>query len=507
MYQYVYGGTLFGVEGRLVQVEVDISRGLPSFEMGGRLSQEIKESRERVRTGLKNAGFPVPASRICISLAPADLPKSGTGFDLPIAAALMAAMGLFPPENKEDALFMGEVELSGKVRPVKGVLSVVSAAKDRGITKCFVPVENMEEAAVWPEISVVGIHSIGHLKEVLSGTEQGKEGPVREQEMEKKALDFSQVWGMSGAKRAAEIAAAGMHNLLLIGPPGSGKTMVSSRIPGIMPGMELEEQIEITKIYSSRGLNIGKGLLKNRPFRHPHHTLTKSAMTGGGLIPRAGEMTLAHKGVLFLDELPEFDPKVLDCLRQPLEEGWLTISRTYGIYRFPCDFMLVAAMNPCRCGYYPDRNRCFCTEAQIRNYRSRISRPLLERFDLYVEVPALGYEQLRQKGKRESSGEIQKRVEKARTRQKERLSPWGLAFNSQMTTELLERYCSLGFKEERLLKRIFEAFHFSARAYGKVLKTARTIADLAGSEKIEEVHLQEAASYRRAAEVYWGGTK
>ena len=496
---------MFGVEGRLIRVEADIAGGLPSFEMGGLLSSEIKESRERVRTAMKNSGFPLPPKRIAINFAPADQPKSGTGFDLPIAAVLMAAMELYPEKQKEKALFLGELGLSGEVRPVKGVLPILCAAREAGITRVYIPEGNLAEGNIWGDISVVGIRSLAHLVSVLTGKDKGNIRTVKKEPLIRDIPDFSQVAGMQGARRAAEIAAAGMHNLLLIGPPGSGKTMLASRIPGILPSMDREEQIEATKIYSSRGLLTKEGLLEERPFRQPHHTITKSAMAGGGLVPKAGEITLAHKGVLFLDELPEFHTEVLEILRQPLEERKLTISRNRGTYTFPAEFMLVAAMNPCKCGFYPDRSRCLCSEREVRKYLNRVSRPLLDRFDLYVEVPAVKYEQLRNRRKAESSEKIRNRVEAARKRQKERLSYFGLSVNAQMGERELERFCMLGKEEEAYLKKLFETLHFSARAYGRVLKIARTIADLDGERTIEIVHLKEAAGYRRAAENYWGG--
>ncbi|MBQ5951369.1 MAG: YifB family Mg chelatase-like AAA ATPase [Lachnospiraceae bacterium] len=504
MYQFVYGGTLFGVDGRLIRVEADISNGLPSFEMGGRLSAEVKESRERVRTALRNSGVHLPARRISLSLAPADLPKSGTGFDLAIAVALLAALELFPEEKKQDCVFLGELGLSGEVRPVRGVLPVVCTARDEGLTTCFVPVENVREARAIPGMRIVGVSSLDHALRVLKGEAEGEEPPAQEEAAAERPGDFADVAGMQTGKRAAEIAAAGMHNLLMIGPPGAGKSMLAGRIPGIMPPMTWEERIELTKIYSSRGLLRGQGLIAERQFRSPHHTITKTALAGGGVVPRAGEVTLAHRSILFLDELPEFDPHVLEVLRQPLEERRLTVSRSSGVYTFPADIMLVAAMNPCKCGFYPDRGRCSCSERDVRKYLGRISRPLLDRFDLFVEVPPVLYEQLRSTEREESSEKIRIRVAEARERQIARLKDSHMVCNAQMGSEEVKAFCRLGSREESYLEQIYRTLGFSARGYTRVLKLARTIADLSGKDEIGTMELSEAVSFRRAGETFWG---
>ncbi len=504
MVQYVYGGTLWGVDGRLVRVEADISTGLPAFEMGGRLSSEIRESRERVRSAFKNSGVHLPPRRISLSLAPADLPKSGTGFDLPIAISILCALEMFPSAAKEGCLFIGELGLGGDVRGVSGVLPIICAARAAGIRTCFVPVDNVAEARVFEDVKIVGVESLLHTLAVLQGQDAGRDPRPVPEDTEERAGDFSEIAGMESGKRAAEIAAAGGHNLLMIGPPGAGKTMLASRMPGILPPLTREEQIEVTKIYSSRGLQNGKGLIRTRPFRAPHHTITRSAMAGGGAMARAGEVTLAHRAVLFLDELPEFDPRVLETLRQPLEDRKLTVSRVGGSFEFPADFMLVAAMNPCPCGYYPDRNRCRCTETQVRRYLGRISRPLLDRIDLVVEVPPVRYRQLREQTASEPSERIRARVIGARQRQRVRLAAFGIDCNAQMDAGTVREVCRLGKKEESYLEQVFQSLGFSARAYTRVLKLARTIADLQDEETIRLAHLSEAVSFRRAVERLWG---
>lgn len=502
----VYSATVYGIDGILVTVEADISDGLPSFDMVGVLSSEVKEARERVRTALKNSGFHLPPKRVTVNLSPADLRKSGSGFDFPIAIAILCALGLFPAENLKKCMLCGELSLDGRLCPVSGVLPAVFTAREKGLCLMAVPVENLPEAQAVEGVRAVGLRTLKEAAKWLSCPEQLPEQPViqRISEGNEADWDFCEIAGQSAVKRAAEIAAAGMHNLLCVGPPGTGKTMVAKRLPGILPPMDQEEMLEVTKIYSVCGLlDSDTSLIRKRPFRSPHHTISTAALTGGGSIPKPGEITLAHKGVLFLDELPEFSRTALESLRQPLEDRELTISRVRRVCHFPADFLFCAAMNPCKCGYYPDRTQCCCTDSSIRNYRSRVSRPLLDRLDLIVEVPKLNYEEWKSGEQAESSAMIRARVEAACQTQRERFYGMPIRFNGQMSGKQVKQYCLLGKKEEGFMEQIFQRMEMSPRHYDRVLKVARTIADLEGVERIREEHLSEAVFYRSMAEKYW----
>lgn len=509
MYSKVNSMAIRGIEGIPVSVEVDVSPGLPEFSLVGFLGSEVKEARERVRTSLRNSGYNLAARRLTVNLAPADLRKEGTAFDLAIAVGILCSYGLVPESSLKGAVFLGELGLDGRICPVPGILSAVLTARERGFDTCFVPADNSAEGAVVSGIRIIGAEHLEGLVRILNQPEGAiPEDPVDYDRLEAECpaeVDFAEVNGQRSMRRAAEVAAAGMHNLLFIGSPGSGKTMIARRIPTILPRLSREESLEVTRIYSVCGLlPPGQPMLPVRPFRAPHHTISPYALVGGGRIPRPGEVSLANRGVLFLDELPEFQKGALEALRQPLEDRVVTISRVQGSYSFPADVMLVAAMNPCRCGYYPDRSRCQCSEAEVRRYLRRISRPLLDRMDLCVEAPPVGFAEMGGDWENESSASIRERVAAAWERQQSRFQGTGIFFNSQMKSGDISRWCTLGTREEQFLQSVFQKMNLSARAYHRILKVARTIADLDGAEQIREHHLGEAVGYRGLDERFWG---
>ena len=486
-----------GIRGSLVTSECYISNGLPGFDIVGLPDAAVKEARERVRAAAKSSGLTFPSSRITVNLAPAGMKKAGTHYDLPILLSILAAAGSVR-RPKSTTAFLGEVSLDGQIRPVSGVLPMALAAKKEGIQALFVPAENAPEATLARGPAIIPVRTVRELAAGLNGETVLKEEPLwmptRE---EANILDFKDVLGQENVKRALEVAAAGSHNVLLIGPPGSGKSMLSKRLPSILPDMTWEEALEVSQIYSVMGLLTAKNpLITRRPFRSPHHTVSNAGLAGGGTNPRPGEISMAHKGVLFLDEMPEFRKDTLDLMRQPLEDGQVTISRVSGAVTYPAEFMLVCAMNPCKCGWYGDPSgRCHCSELAVENYRSRISGPMLDRIDIVVEVPAVHFEDLRSRAEAEPSCEVKKRVNAARTVQNKRFGKGGMC-NARMGPEEMRRYCDLDEECAGLMKNAFEAMGLTARSYDRILKVARTVADLDGSENIRPQHIAEAIQYR-----------
>ncbi len=504
MFRSVLCAEVYGIEAQLIRCEADVSDGLPLFNMVGFLASEVREARDRVKTALKNSGFTLKPKHITVNLSPADLRKSGTGFDVPVALALLAAFGMLPDNCLDGILTIGELGLDGEIKGIPGVLPIVIAARDNGIKKVIVPRENVNEAGIVQGIECVGASGLAELVRYLSGEEQEGMEPVSidvkelfERQSGSGVPDFADVAGQPAARRAAEIAAAGQHNLLLSGPPGAGKTMIARRMPGIMPKLGFDESVELTRIYSVAGkLGSDCGLITQRPFRSPHHTATINSVIGGGQYPKPGEVSLAVNGILYLDELPEFSREVIDALRQPLEDKEVHVSRLSASYTYPAGFMLVASMNPCPCGYFPDRNRCTCSFSMINRYRRRISRPILDRIDLCVNVDEIEYSALSGIGHNEPTEAIRGRVECARRIQEERYRECGINFNSQLSGTDIANCCKLGREEQRLMEEAFEKMSLSARGYHRILRVARTIADLDESERIKTKHLAEALGYR-----------
>lgn len=506
MFAKTFGAGILGLNGVLFSIEVDIANGIPGMEIVGLPDAAVRESKERVRAAIRNAGYEVPCRRITVNLAPADQKKDGSGLDLPIAIGILAASGQLPTEGLDEFVLVGELSLDAKLRGINGVLPMAIMCKQAGIRQMLLPKENVAEAKVVDGVRVIAADSLqtaiavlaGQVPEMVVTLPERRPGCTRQ--TDSSGDDFCDIQGQMAAKRALEIAAAGGHNLLMTGSPGAGKTMLARRIGTILPPMSTDEALEVSKIYSVAGLlRPGTGLLEQRPFRSPHHTVSAAAMAGGGRIPRPGEVTLSHNGVLFLDEMTEFPRQVLEVLRQPVEDGQVTVARVNSSYTYPSRFMLVMAMNPCPCGYLGDTLReCRCSPAEIKRYLRRISGPLMDRIDLHITVPRLHYEEMADEHKAETSLSIAGRVAAARARQGLRLAGTGVFCNAQMNHRQLKEHCKLNREAQDLLRQAFEKMKLNARSYDRIIKVAQTIADLSGQEKIAYEHIAEAVQLRIA---------
>ena len=511
MISKLLSGAINGINGILIHIETDVSSGFPGFDIVGLPDSSVKEAKERVRAAIRNSGYDFPIKKITLNLAPANIKKEGSCYDLPIALGILCCMGVIKYESMESVFAAGELSLDGTIRPVNGILSMIHAAKNRGIKTCIVPFFNRVEAGLIADLDIYAPHNLKDLVHILNNDLESYRyvnNEIRDDNLflEFAELDFKDVKGQSAVKRAAEICVSGGHNILMIGAPVTGKTMIAKRIPSIMPKLSLDESLIVYKIYSISGLlNDKERLMFTRPFRAPHHTISYAALTGGGRVLKPGEISLAHKGVLFLDELPEFQKNSLEALREPLEENSITISRIKGIVTYPADFMLVASMNPCPCGYYGDTERCSCSPSEVNKYLSKISGPLLDRIDIQIEVMPLSYSDINANSMNyESSADIRYRVDRARSIQSVRYKNQNISLNSELNSRMIDKYCILGKDEKDFLKSAFVSMKLSARGYHKILKVSRTIADLSGQDNITVKCLAEALQYRSLDRKYFG---
>ena len=499
---------LNGVEGYLINVQVDVSGGLPGWEIVGLPDTAIKESKERIRIAIRNSGIEFPSRKITVNLAPANTKKEGSFLDLPIAIGVLQAIGVLNVDNIDTTVFIGELSLDGVINKVNGILPRCIEAKKLGINRVIVPKENAKEAAIVKDLEVIPVKNLLETVYFLNGTKKiNKEVIDIEKLFNQKnnyKYDFSEIKGQGNIKRALEIAAAGAHNCLMVGSPGSGKTMMARRLPTILPDLTFEEALEVTKIHSISGILEKSSIITQRPFRAPHHTVSSVALIGGGKIPKPGEISLAHYGILFLDELTEFNKHTLEVLRVPLEDRKVSISRVNASLTYPCNFMLIASMNPCPCGYYGTKEKqCNCNQRQIKNYMGKVSGPLLDRFDIQIEVKPVDFDKIKSTKKEEKSEDIKKRVDKARKIQCNRYKEYNIFSNAELTHKLIEQFCILDEKSKKLLEMSYEKLGLSARAYSKILKVSRTIADLDGKSNIEVKHVAEAIQYRNLDRKYF----